>query len=133
MSLVIPIKSPLKIKNKLQCSFCGEVRPCVESLISNKSICYLCHQNAKEIIGKIPTKAVQCLHCHKYDNLVVEMKNRTLIHYKSPGLDINGITFYVISKFNGNYKEGTKQSQAWCGYCKNEIPLYILSRNDYIL
>src|SRR5688572_16212709 len=124
MSLVIPIKSPLKIVHKISCSFCGEKRSCIESIISKKTICFGCHINAKEIVGKVPTGACPCLHCNKYDNIVVEMQNKTLITYNSPGLDMQGITLYYPIKFSGSHKEGNKRNQAWCGYCKNEIPLY---------
>jgi hypothetical protein len=133
MAQIIPIKSPMKIQKKCLCSFCGETRICVQSIISGKSICFLCQQNAKEILSRIPAGAICCLSCQKHDHIVVEMDNKSLVHYKSPTLDIKGLTIYTVSKFFGNYKDNTKRSQAWCGYCKTEIPLYLLSRSDYIL
>jgi hypothetical protein len=97
------------------------------------TICVMCLQASGEITGMVSVGAIACLKCKKHDKIVVEYVNKTRIEYAGDVLDANGVVAYRPAKFKGVQDKPVGRLKSSCGHCKTDIPLYLLTRSDYIL
>ncbi len=130
---VIQTVSPLSYQEKHKCSFCGVERECAKATVSGAAICALCLQNTQEMCATVLPGSVNCLKCKKHDVILVNYQNGAGVAYKAELLDLNGFVAYSVVEFEGAWKSGVERSSAMCGACGADIPLYLLSRTEYIL